>query len=61
MRVTLVDSSFIDCSTAIPLYLKLCRNLQLYSYGVSEMVHIDCHFLCHILPNLISDMVLGMD
>ena len=24
-------------------------------------VHEGCHVLCHVLPNLTSDMVLGMD
>ena len=61
MRVTLADGSFIDCSTAVPLYLKLYGNLQLCSSGVSKMVHVGCHVLCHVLPNLTSDVVLGMD
>ena len=25
------------------------------------MVHVGCHVLCHVLPNLTSDVVLGMD
>ena len=55
MRVTLADGSYV------PLYLKLCGNLQLSSSGVSRMVHIGCRVLCHVLPNLTSDVVLGMD
>ena len=61
MRVTLADGSYVDCSTAIPLYFILCGNLQLSSYGVSKMVHIGCRILCCILPNLTNDVVLGMD
>ena len=61
MRVTLFDGSFVDCSSAVPLYLKLCGSLQLCSPGVSKMVHVGCHVLCRILSNLTSDMVLGMD
>ena len=61
MRVTLADGLFIDCSTTIPLYLKLLGNLQLCSSGVSKMVHVGCHVLCYVLLNLTSDMVLGMD
>ena len=61
MRVTLADGLFVDCSTAVPLYLKLCGNLQSYSSGVFEMVFTGCHILCHILPNLTSHVVLGMD
>ena len=61
MRVTLTDGSFVDCSTAIPLYLKLCGNLQSCSSGVSEMVHVGCGVLCHVLPNLTSNVVSGMD
>ena len=61
MRVTLADSSYVDYSTAVPLYLKLCGNLQSYSSGVSKMVHVGCCVLCHVLPNLTSDVVLGMD
>ena len=61
MRVTLADGSFVDHSTAIPLNLKLYGNSQLYSSGVSEMVHLGCYVLCCILPNLPSDVVLGMD
>ena len=61
MRVTLADGSFIDYSTVVPLYLKLCGNLQLYSSGVFKIVHVGCHVLYQILPNLTSNVVLGMD
>ena len=61
MKVTLAYSSFIDCSTAVPLYLKLYGYLQLCSSGVSKMVHIGCRVLCHILPNLTIYVGLGMD
>ena len=61
IRATLADSSFIDYSTAVPLYLKLCGNLQLCSSRVSKMVQIGCHVLCSVFPNLTSDVVLGMD
>ena len=60
MRVTLADDSCIDCSTAVPLYLKLCGNLQSSSSGVSKTVYIGC-VLCYVLLNLTSDMVLCMD
>ena len=61
MRVNLADGSFVDYSTAIPLNLKLCGNSQLCSSRVSEMVHVGCHVQYHVLPNLTSDVVLGMD
>ena len=62
VRVTLANGSYIDCSIPIPLYLKLHRNLQYKSYSrVSETVHVGFHILCYILPNLIIDVVLGMD
>ena len=61
IRVTLADGSFVDCSTIVPLYLKLCGNLQLYYFGVFTKVYVVCHVLCHVLPNLTSDVVLGMD
>ena len=61
MRVTLAASSFIDCYTTVSLYLKLYRNLQSCSSGVSEMVHVGCRALCHVLLSLTSDVVLGMD
>ena len=61
IKVTLADGSVVDCSTAVPLYLKLCGNLQSCSSGVSKMVHVGCLVLYHILPNLTSDMILGMD
>ena len=61
MQVTLINDSFIDCSTAVPLYLKLRGNLQLWPSEVSKMVNIGCCVLCNVLPNLTSDEVLGMD
>ena len=61
IKVTLDDGSFIDCSTAVTLYLKLYGNLQSCSSGASETVHVACHVLCCILPNLTSDVVLVMD
>ena len=61
MRVTLADGSFINYSTVVPLYLKLCGNLQSCSSGVSKMVHVGCHVFCHVLPNMTSDVVLSMD
>ena len=61
MRVTLAECSFVDCSTAVSLYLKMCENLQLCSYGVSKIVHIGCYVLCLVLSNLTSDVLLGMD
>ena len=36
MTVTLADCSFIDCSNAFPLYLKLCGNIQSCSSGLSK-------------------------
>ena len=61
MRVTLSDGLFVDCSTAVTLYLKLCGNLQLCTYGVSKIVHIGCHVLRCVLQNLTSDVVLVLD
>ena len=61
MSVTQADGSYIDSFTAVPLYLSLCRNLQSYSSGVSETVHVGCCVLCHVLPHLTSDVVLSMD
>ena len=61
MRVTLADGSFVNCSIAIPLYLKLYGNSQSYSSRVLKIVHVGCHVLCSVLPNLTSDVVLGMD
>ena len=57
----MADGSFIDFSTAIFVYLKLCGDLQLCFSGVSKMVHIGCHVLYQVLLNLTSDVVLGMD
>ena len=56
-RITLDDGSCIDYSTAIPLYLKLCEDLQSCSSGKSEMKHVGCH----VLTNSTSNVVLGMD
>ena len=61
MRITLADSSYIDCSTVFPLYLKLSGKLQQSPSGVSETVHIGCSVFCCVLPNLTSNMVLGID
>ena len=61
MRVTLVDGLFFDYSTAIPLYLKLYRDLPLCSSRVFVTVYVSCCVLCHILPNLTIDVILGMD
>ena len=61
MRVTLADGSYIDCFTAVPLYLKLCINLHNSPSAMLESVHIGCNILCHVLPNLTSNVVLGMD
>ena len=61
MRDTLADGSYIDFSTAVPLYFKLCGRFQLYSSGVSKMAHVGCCVLFCVLPNLTSDVVLGMD
>ena len=61
MRVTLADGSFVDCFTAIPLYLKPSVNPQSRSFGVSEMVHVGCSVLYRVLPNLTSNVILGMD
>ena len=61
MRVTLTDGSYINCSTASPLYLKPCGNMKLCSSGVFQTVHVGCHVLYHVLLNLTSNVVLGMD
>ena len=61
IRVTLADGSHIDCSTAVPLNLKLCGNLQSCSSGMSKTVHVGNHIFCCVLLNLTSDVVLGMD
>ena len=61
MRVTLADGLYTNCSTTITLYLKLYGHLQLSLSGMSELVHIGYSVLCCFLPNLASDMVLGMD
>ena len=61
MRVTLADGSYIDCSIAGPLFVKLCGILQKSSSGVSDTVHVGCSVLYHALPDLTSDMVLCMD
>ena len=57
MRVTLAYSSFIDCSTVVPLYLKLYGDLQSRSSGVSTPVYMGCNVLCRVLPNFTSDVV----
>ena len=59
MRVSLADSSFVDYSTNVPLYPNLCVDLQFCSSRLSKMVYVGC-VLCHVLPNLTSDVVLGM-
>ena len=61
IRITLADGLFIYCSTAIPLCLKLCGNLQSCSSGVSKMVHVGCHILSCVLPNRTIDVVLVKD
>ena len=61
MRVTLADGSFIGYSTAVPLYLKLHGYLQLCSSGMSKTEHVAFQVLCCVLPNLTSDIILGMD
>ena len=61
IRVTLSDGSFVDWSTAVSLYFKLYGNLQSCSSGVSKMVYVGCRVLCHVLPNLTSDVNLEMD
>ena len=61
MRVAQADGYYIDCSTAVPLYLKLCENLQSHFSRVSEILHIGCCILYSILQNLTRDMLLGMD
>ena len=60
-RVTLADSSYVDCSTAVPPHLKLCGSLQTSPSGVCKLVHIGCHVFCCVLPNLASDVVLSMN
>ena len=52
---------FFYCSTAGTLYLKLYEDLQSCSSGVAETVHVSGCILYHVLPNLTSDVVLGMD
>ena len=61
LRVTLADGSFFYCSIAVSLYLKPYGNLQSCSSRIPEMVHVSCHVLYYVLPNLTSDVVLGMD
>ena len=61
MRVSLSDGSYIDRSTAAPLYLKLYGNLYKSPSGVSKPIHIGCHVLYHVLPPLTSDIVLSTD
>ena len=61
IRVTLANGSYIDYSTAFPLYIKLSRNLQLNSSRESKTVHVGCYVMCCALPNLTSDVVLHMD
>ena len=60
IRVTLADGSYVDCSTADPYYLKLYGSLQSFSSGVPKMIYVGC-VLCHVLPNVTSDVVLAMD
>ena len=52
---------YFDCSTAIPLYLKLGGNFQSSPSGVSKTAYIGCRVFFYVFPNLTSDMVLGMD
>ena len=59
MRITLADSPNIGFSTAVSFHSKLCGNSKSSPSGVSEPI--DCHVLYHVLPNLTSDVVLGMD
>ena len=40
MRITLADGSYIDCSTFVPLYLKLCGDLYKSPPGVSKTLHV---------------------
>ena len=61
MRVTLADGSYIDWSTTFTLFLKLCGNLLSSLSGLCKIVDVVCHVLHHVLPNLISNMVLGME
>ena len=61
MSVILADGLFIDCSIAVSLYLKLYGDLHSCSSGVSKTIHVGCHVLCCVLPNLTSGVVLGMD
>ena len=38
--------------------------MEIYNHVTLEcpkLVHVGCHVWCHVLPNLTSDMVLGMD
>ena len=38
--------------------------MEIYNHVPLEclkLVHVGCHVLCHVLPNLTSDVVLGMD
>ena len=60
IRFILADGSFVDCSIAIPLYIKLYGNLQSHSSGVSKLVHIGCCVLCLVLSNLASGVVLSL-
>ena len=61
MRVTLADSSYIDFFIAIPLYLKICGNIQSSPSGMSKTVYVGCRALYCVLPNSTSDMILDMD
>ena len=60
ITVSLADASYIYYSTDIPFNLKLCGNLQYSPSIVSKTVHVVCSVLCHVLPNVTSDMVLGI-
>ena len=48
IRVTLADCSFADCTTANPFYLKLCRDLQLRSFGAFKIIHVGCCILYRV-------------
>ena len=61
MRIDLSGGSFPNCSTVILLSLKLYYYLLAGPPGVSETVHVGFYVLCYILPNLTSDLVLGID
>ena len=50
MRVTLADNSYVNCSTALPLYLKLCGYLQQSLSGVSEPVNVGCSVFVLFCP-----------